>query len=142
LIQLTNTIIGVVPNILGFNLGAYVIITSLSSDKIINELSENTDSDYTTFQQLSSVFAWSILIQSITLIVAFLFSFVISFELDFRYSNSINLVALSVLLPFSIYSILLIYRVVMNVFAISQVIHFFTIIFKLENKKDDNDYQG
>lgn len=129
--------INILPDILGFNLGAYVLFISLSSDKLLDELSEPDDeSDYSTYQHISAVFAWGILIQAFTLIIAYVFSMAISLEIESGYAQLINFLALALILFVSIYAVLLIYRIVMNVFSLGQVIHFSTIISKKEKEND------
>lgn len=134
---LTELCLNVLPNIIGFNLGAYVLFISLSSDRLLYELTDDyNDEEYSTYQHISSVFAWSILVQILALIVAWSYKIIISFEITLALAEYFNSIVLILFL--STYAIFLIYRIIMNVFTIGQVIHFFTII----NKEESNEKQN
>jgi len=132
--NITDKLISILPNILGFNLAAYALLITVNSYKIIKDLAEDNGEKYSSFQQISSVFAWSVLVQAITLITVFLVSIFISFHINSRFADVINSIILLTILFLSFYSMFLIVGIVFNVFSFSQILHFLIGADKLEEK--------
>src|SRR5688572_18787831 len=64
----------IMPNILGFNLGGYVLLIGLNSQSILDEITEPIgDNKYSLFQKKSAVFAFSIIIQAASILLGFTF---------------------------------------------------------------------
>lgn len=121
-----NCSMSILPNILGFNLGGYVLLIGLNNEKVLNEIVTNDDEGYSLFQHTSSIFAWSVFIQSITLILSFIISTIINMNIvtnNYLTANIINITTLTILLILLIYSIILISRIILNVFSFSQNMH-------------------
>lgn len=123
--SLSGRIISLIPNILGFNLGGYVLFVGFNNETILKQISDNDDEGYSFYQHMSSIFAWSILVQAITLVIAFFISIIIDFNINSNCGVCINKIVIFLLFFLSVYSILLIVRIILNVFSLSQVIHFF-----------------
>jgi uncharacterized protein YodC (DUF2158 family) len=139
---LCDQIINIMPNILGFNLGGYVLLMGLNSQSILNEVSEPNNDGYSFFQKQSSVFAMSILVQSLSVVLAFLFQCIMHFFITSYFSNSIliiiNLIIFSFFFFICFYAILLIVKIVVNIFNFGQILHFFVRIENLEKQKERN----
>jgi hypothetical protein len=134
---IANQAIDIFPNILGFNLGGYILLISLNVKDILTELTEPDDSkgeNFSFYQKMSSVFAFSILLQISLLIVSMIFTLIIEFAqnifINDLLSNVLNSIALFLLSFLLSYSTLLIFQIVLNVFNFGQVLHFF---FRVEN---------
>jgi len=80
--SIANQAIDIFPNILGFNLGGYILLISLNVKDILKELTEPDDSkceNFSFYQKMSSVFAFSILLQISLLIVSMILTLIIEF---------------------------------------------------------------
>lgn len=135
-IQITS----IMPNILGFNLGGYVLLIGLNSQSILNEITEPDlpKSKYSLFQKQSSVFAFSILIQATAILLAFIVNSIIEIGdkiiINSNLALSFNLIALILFCTISYYSILLIGQIILNIFNFGQILHFYVRI----NESDSN----
>ncbi len=139
--KLISNIETILPNILGFNIGAYVLLIAFIANKETKELSEKNNNRFTLIQHQSSVFAFSIFVQSFTLCLSFVISIIYSLQLppipDCINSNNINYFIIFILMFCSLYSISLIIRVVLNVFDLGQSIHFFVSVNEIEKKNKE-----
>lgn len=133
LVVLANENISVFPNLLGFNLGAYAIIVGFSGlDLVRTMMKPQKNKRFSLFQETSSIFAYSILVQSIVLIASFVISSLDKINpvnilglLDFfeLVINQISKVLLPILVFLSIYAIVLIPFIVFNIFTFGQMNH-------------------
>lgn len=134
-------IISIVPSLLGFNLGAYILIVGFGSIEILNDLSEpiSDDNDYSMYQRLISIMSISVIIQILTLIISVIIVSIVKLEIDpflnLRYLLVINSLILFVLFFLLIYSILNMINIVKHVFLFAQTIHFVVTINKKNAKK-------
>jgi len=139
-----NKILAILPNILGFTLTGYALLLSFGSSEFMDEITIQDDEDYSFYQHFSSIFAWSIIIQATTLFTAFIISIASDYNLNWQYGEILNGSVFIIILFFSIYSLLLVSRLVLNVFTFGQVIQFHYTVKKIasdieeNNKKLDN----
>lgn len=138
LLLISTLMCSILPNILGFNLGGYVILITLNSSSILKEITDPTKGNkYSTFQHLSSVFAFGLLLQSTALIFSYLVLILHETFLEKSFSEilatTINSTVLFMSCFVCAYSLLLIIQIVLNIFNFGQIIHFFTRIEKIEN---------
>lgn len=136
---ISNICIEVFPNIIGFNLGGYVLLISLNAKELLVELTEPEDkSEYSFYQKSSSLFAFSILIQISTIITGLIFILVASLSsnilLPELYAKIVNSLALLFLSFIFCYSTVLIIQNVLNIFNYGQIIHFFTRMDEFDNQ--------
>src|SRR5579872_1915965 len=81
-----------VPCILGFSIGAYAFLVGFSQAELMKRISEpRKDSPFTLFQIISGSFACNILIQSLTLVLAFVAHYVtfLDSKNSFHFSKAI-----------------------------------------------------
>lgn len=135
LVNLINRILSVLPNILGFTLTGYALLVSFGNDNFMKEVTIQEDEGYSFYQHFSSIFAWSIIIQASALFVAFVFSIIADFHITSKHSGFYNLFAFFLLTFLSIYSLLLVIRLVLNVFSFGQVIQFHYTALELEKQE-------
>lgn len=140
IVFLAKQTISIFPGILGFNLGGYILLISLNSTSILNELTnpvEENGERYSFYQKMSSVFAFSILLQALSLIMGFAFLMIVeigkSIYIPYNISEIVNFMALLFFSFVVFYAIMLICQIVLNVFNFGQVQHFFIRINNIEN---------
>ena len=128
-----------IPNILGFCIGGYALIIGIGNMDALKKMSlpmENRE-NLSFFQILSSVFAGSLILQCITLLLSFVIKILLKIEIP-AFSNSIaiiiNILGIIVVLFFSTLSIVLLYYTVMNLFNYGQSMHF---LIRLEKGEQD-----
>jgi len=119
-----NKTLAIMPTILGFSLTGYVLFIGFGSSDFLENITEQNDLGYSFFQHFSSIFAWCVLIQSITLIVSFIISFTIDLNIQCKYALVINSISLFVTLILIFYSLFLILRFVLNMFHFSQEVQY------------------
>jgi len=106
----------------------------------MSEPNENK-SNMSLFQIASSIFAASIIVQIITFLLSFIISYLLHFDLnlsDETLCKIINITTISIICFLSIYSIVLIYYMVINIFTFGQMMHFCIRQELLENKGGKN----
>ena len=141
---LIDKVLSILPNIIGFNIGAYALIIGFGHRDVIEKMATSKDNKYSLFQKMGGTFAFSVIIQSFTIVLAFLLNLFISI---FKYSlpdficitEIVNFIALSILLFLTLYSIFLIPQIVLNVFGFSQLYHFYTRQGKVENDDSESE---
>lgn len=146
--EITDLYISIIPNLLGFNLGAYALLIGLTSSTFLPHLTKGIDKDVTFFQKASSVFAFCIALQALTLIFAFVIKQIVLLqELSdkahiFLNNDIISLINVSIffILNFiGIYSILLILMLVKNIFGLSQTANFFSGVENIKSTKNNKE---
>jgi hypothetical protein len=145
IINFTNLYLSILPNLLGFNLGAYALLIGLSSSNLINKLSATYETKFTLFQRASSVFGFCVLLLAFSLIISFLFHVGIAigessnlFPLTKAQIDLFNILSLFVLNLFGIYSIFILLSVIRSIFSISQAAHFFAVTNHIKSEKEDS----
>jgi len=142
LAKIISTNISIFPDLLGFCVGGYALIIGFGHKEMLQKMSSPNEekSNMSFFQIMSSVFAVSIIIQIITFLLSYLISFVIN--LDFTSTSEslckiINTFTISLILFFSIYSIILLYYMVINIFNFGQSMHLCIRIDLLNKQKKE-----
>jgi len=126
---ISDNAIAIFPNILGFNLGGYILLISLNTSNLLDELTEpEKGKDFSFYQKMSSVFAFSILVQVSVLIFSLVCLLVINIgegvAVDYWFAETINYTSLFISSFLLAYSTLLIFQIVLNIFNFGQVMHF------------------
>jgi hypothetical protein len=138
LCKLSNKILSLLPSILGFTLTGYVLLIGFSSSEVLEGLTVQNDGGYSFFQHFSSIFCWNIIIQACTFFITFIVSFIADLSVVCHYANFINSTVLVIVMLFSFYSILLIIRLVLNVFSFGQVVQYHYTEKNLINVNEDD----
>ena len=147
--EIKTIMIGFLPGILGFTIAGYALVVGFLQSNLLDKISERLElpdhslSNYSLYQTMSSYFALNIIIQGISLIMAFTYHFFIYFEthtknhinvsiFDIKIINWISLMGLSFLF---IISLLLIVQIVINIFNFSQLHHYIINKSKIDDPK-------
>lgn len=137
LIDFNNLIISVFPNLLGFTLGGYALIIGFGNNKLLKKFTvKSTDSQNSLFQKINSVFAYAIIIQTVTLgssVIIFLINKLGLKSIFHAYINSFGLFIISFL---TFYSLFLLYKMVINIFDFGQLHHFDLLSQRLKEKQE------
>jgi len=106
-------------------------------DELTDPIEEKGEK-YSFYQKMSSVFAFSILLQALTLIIGFIFWLIIdvgrNVEIAYSVAEILNFIALFTLCFIMSYATLLICQIVLNVFNFGQVQHFFIRINNIDKR--------
>jgi hypothetical protein len=146
LIEIKDLMLNLLPGILGFTVAGYSFMIGLIHAGMINKITEpfNNESNFSLYQKSSATFAANIIIQAVSLVIAYSFHLFIFFDknenlninLKDTYITLINLFALlSISYLFTI-SLLMVIQVIINIFNFSQLHHYFVNKEKLENKSE------
>jgi hypothetical protein len=119
----STQMLSIMPNILGFNLGGYVLLIGLNSQNILDELTEpEPPAKYSLFQKQSSVFGYSILLQASTILIGYIFKETIHLSafhpISTHLAYAINFTGFWIINFISIYAILLIAQIVLTKYYI------------------------
>lgn len=133
------------PVLLGFNLGGYALITGFGNTTLIKRLTTDyEDQKKSMFQITSSVFAFGVLVQALSLLLTFAFWIIklvnISIPLQnaviLAYAPLINVAGLWLLSMIVIYSLALVPQMIINVFTFSQLHHFLLYTERISEEKE------
>lgn len=136
-----NQNLAILPTILGFTMTAFVLLIGFSNIEYMDSITDQNDEGYSFFQHIVSIFAWCCIIQSVTLCISYIFNIIHSLNIICSISSYVN-IAVTLLLLFAIsYSLLLIIRLVLNVFQFAQTLQFHFVMKKIsktieEEKKE------
>lgn len=131
-----NNVLSIMPTILGFSLTGYVLFIGFGNSNFMKNVTEQNDEGYSFFQHFSSIFAWCVLVQSITLILSFVVSFFIGLNIQYENALIVNYAVLYIVLLSMFYSLFLIVRFVLNMFQFSQEVQFYYTENKLKKEID------
>lgn len=144
LIEIKNLMIDFLPGILGFTVAGYSFMIGLIHVGMINKITEpfNKENNFSLYQKSSATFAANIIIQAVSLVIAYLFHFFIFFDKNENlninlidiYITLINLFALLLISYLFAISLLMVIQVIINIFNFSQLHHYFVNKEKLDNK--------
>lgn len=126
--HLYGIIFSIIPCLLGFNLGAFILIVGFAGSDVLKRITKplSSQKDYSFYQKLISVLGVSVFIQILTLIITFLFqlaSFLPSPNF-FCFFSLINQIAFFLLAFLMLYSLSQLFVVIKHVFMFGQTIHF------------------
>jgi len=148
IVKITKVILDIMPNLLGFNLGAYILIVGFGSTEILSFITAPLEkkSNFSFYQILNGVLGISVIVQILTLLFAFIINYWDGIQSNFNSLISniilircINYLGLFLLLFFSIYSILLLVNVVKHVFMFAQTVHL--CVYKVKSEKENQQNQ-
>ena len=136
LIQITDIILSLLPNLLGFCIGGYALIIGACNTETIKKMSVPQSHNLSLFQILSSVFAATLILQCFTLVMAYIIHFCLLLELNaynVAVGLGVNVLVIFILLFFSFISLSLLYYTIINIFNLGQTMHFCV---RLDNEKE------
>lgn len=144
LIEIKDIMLNFLPGILGFTVAGYSFMIGLIHAGMINKITEPFDkeSNFSLYQKSSATFAANIIIQAVSLVIAYSFHLFIFFDKNKNLNININNIYLSLINLFALLtisylftiSLLMIIQVIINIFNFSQLHHYFVNKEKLENK--------
>ncbi|WP_158795881.1 hypothetical protein [Pedobacter sp. L105] len=144
--HIIGSITSIIPNLLGFSLGAYILIVGFGSTEILAVITRplKGQQNFSLYQKLNSVFGITVIFQIFTLLFAFVVSFIDEL-LPVIYTNKssvlyfvcggVNLVVLFIFIFSIIYCLLMLINIIKQVFIFAQTIHF--IVYLDESKKQE-----
>lgn len=141
LCKIVDTVLSLLPNILGFCIGGYALIIGACSTDTIKKMSNpfSRKHNLSIYQILSSVFAATLIIQCFTLVLVYLVRCCLLLELDTNLEVLgviVNISLIAILLFLSCMSLSLLYYTIVNIFNLGQTMHF--CIRKEDNKQTNN----
>jgi len=148
LVELKNVMIQFLPNILGFTIAGYSLVVGFVQSNMLNLITEKvTDSDFSIYQKMSAIFATNIVLQCISLFVAFGFHFIGYVDKDLGYllndfacfRISVNLVGTFILTYFFLLSLFITAKIIENIFNFSQLHQYVVNKEKLKNNNSNNE---
>ncbi|HBD96340.1 MAG TPA: hypothetical protein DC057_19375 [Spirochaetia bacterium] len=114
--------IQIFPNLLGFVLGGYILIIGFGNTDFIKKASVTlVDKNTTYFERINSIFAFSIIIHSLTLLFSVLLFLIYRIGAKTNLADTFNCFFLFLTVFLIIYSIFIIYLMVINVFNFAKV---------------------
>ena len=126
--DISSTVLSAFPSLLGFSLAGYALIIGTINIGVMRRMSEPQESmgSLSFFQFVSSVFAFSVLIQCVTLLAAFVIHVVLKQEWEMLLCiscNWVNIPVYGILLFLVIESMVLLGNMVINIFTYGQSVH-------------------
>lgn len=151
ILRIVSISIDILPSLLGFNLGGYILIVGFGATDILSVITKPLEgqNNYSFYQRLYSVMGISVIVQIGTLVGVFLFSMWDNLQGQFiwqpaflkcpLFPSMINTICLFIIMFLVTYSFILLFNVVKHVFMFGQTIHFCIYTKKLnENKENSN----
>lgn len=144
--NIIDAVISVMPSLLGFLLGGYTILISFANSALFKGLTNKpNDSKISAFQKLSCIFALTILLQALCLIMALVARFSMLVEFNFGnwviHVNSIisviNYFFGAVLMAVLFYTVIAFKDIISNIFSLTQFFHLL-MMNKVEEKPDNS----
>lgn len=138
-----DLVITLLPNLLGFCIGGYALIIGAGNLDIMRRMSVPLEKKgrLSYYQIMSSVFAMSLVIQCFTLFIAFIVNILLNIEftpINYLTGVVVNFTIISVVLLLTVFSMMLLYYTILNIFNFGQSTHF-AIRFDEENKEITNE---
>lgn len=146
IVDMVNNLIIWIPCILGFTIGGYSFLIGFIQSNLMQKISEpRPNSPFSLFQIASAAFACNILIQSLTLAIAFAIHFIIFLDTKnpskipypFLYLEILNIIGFLIVGFAFALSLAVTVQIVVNVFNFSQLHHYNTNKEKLDQKSSD-----
>lgn len=144
--EITNVALSIMPTLLGFNLGAYALIIGFLTNKNLLKALTNKQNGETanSLEKLSGIFAFNIIAQAFTLLVAYLIKEVMVFIENIKLDHCLNKIFYNniyvhilndsiffIIMFLTIYSIMLVIQNAINIFDFNQLFTYFSM------KEDD-----
>lgn len=134
IVEIKGLIINFLPGILGFTLAGYSLMVAFIQAGMLNEITEpSKDSKFSLYQKMSSTFAINVILQALSLVLAYFVHFLIYFDANRKekfiyqecYLKFINTIGLLVIVYAFFISLFMIIQIVLNIFTFSQLHHYF-----------------
>lgn len=140
--NLASVVLSAFPSLLGFSLAGYALIIGTVNIGVLGKMSKPSKEmdGMSYFQLVSSVFALSVVVQCITMLLAFIIHVIIGQEWKMLIDMSsywVNFFIYAILLFLIIESLVLLANTVVNIFTYSQTMHF-CVRQELEMPENDN----
>lgn len=134
ILKISSISLSILPNLLGFNLGAYILVVGFGGETILSQIIEplKEQKKFSLYQKLNGVLGISVVIQIICLL--FIFFINVGFEtieLSLSTGFAWEKILLCLVIFASIFPILLLMSVIKQVFIFAQTIHFCLICNKI-----------
>jgi hypothetical protein len=122
-------VLSVIPSLLGFSLAGLAIIISFGNNNFLQNISslKKEEGEYSLFQTIIAVFAWGVLVQAFSLIIAFSCKTITKLTYPSEVLKEFKILFLFVNSLVFIYSIILLPKIILNVFNFGQLHHFYLI---------------
>ena len=128
--EITNLIITIIPNVLGFLLGGYALLMGFSGSNIVETMSKSKDNKPTLYQKQNTVFAVALFALFIGLVAGLIVELILKAQIivplpyaDYLPIEQFNYGILSLLCYILFYAVFAIKDMVINVFNFGQLIH-------------------
>lgn len=116
------------PNLLGFSLGCFAILIGFSNINLLKAMTrKQAGSNISLFQYVIGIFAFSLILQSVALVISYVVLIISKFEmygLSAAWSSAVNIGILFVVGIISLWAILLLPNLILNIFTFGQLNHF------------------
>lgn len=135
LITVSALFSNILPNLLGFNLGAYALFTGFGGASFLKKIVSYKQENYSLYQKNSAIFALSIIMQAFTLFFCVIIDIFSGINIDgipVRLTNTVNELSLFFTLLFGFISVWIMISLVINIFNLSQKYHF--ILFGMKSE--------
>jgi hypothetical protein len=135
--ELLGSIVGIgisiFPNLLGFSLGGFALIVGFGNQGALKSMVDNADhGSPSLYQTTTAIFAYSLLLQTATLILigSVAFASHLNINPSFVNGNLVNILAISVMAFLYSWSLISVIYVVINIFTFAQCFHLYITINK------------
>ena len=145
--SIANSTVSVLPNLLGFSLGAYILIVGFGGTEILNVITKplKGQKNFSFYQKLNAVFGVTVLLEIIALLISFVLIYLdkslpilhtVKFSFIYYVIVILNLLVLFIALFAVMYSLFMLINVIKQVFIFAQTIHFCVYISKIKEEKE------
>lgn len=140
--------ISILTSIVGLGLAGLTLIITFSNPDLIErdierQVSKFDESyfDFTFFQKALAKFVFIVLFQTVTLFVLFCFSVILQMKIQMpiKFTTLLNLIGFFISCYLILYSILLVWASILNLFYFSQMSNFSIMIKKFVERKKTNE---
>jgi len=122
--EINSKVFSLLPNLIGFNIGAYALFITLGGSDFLKTLVEYKEKERSHYQKISSIFSIAIILQVFTLFFTFFLEIIIDLEFKSNFYIIINYFVILILFLFVTSSILILIDITTNIFNLSQMYHF------------------
>jgi len=138
LVSLNDQLLSLLPNLLGFNLGAYTLFVGFGGRELLLIISDYKDkNNRSLYQKNSAIFAFCIMIQFTTLLISYCLKIFLELKITAptaEIARITNYSVIVILLFLSLTSLYVLKDLIVNIFNLSQKYHMLLFYEKLKNK--------
>lgn len=124
--QLCELSVSIFPNLLGFTLGGFAIVVGFSNTELLKKAS--IPEEYSVYQQLNAIFAYHLIFQVFTLLIAYVTLWLMQIDLSKVFEvysdgwgKALNIAFIGLIFFGGLYSIILAIYSILNLFSLSQI---------------------